>query len=311
MTIQEKRSIYRAALLSREKKNQYSQSDSKRLLVESGWGDCSSTPYYWLKKLFGLRIGDYTGAQIKSPLGKQVPMEIRGGIPDETKMEIGDHLYFRGNDASRPQGVGHVEIYIGDGKCFGHGSGMGGTVKDMASYCAKRQSTPSRSATLKNKGLICVIRFLAEDSSEDDLSAEEEIRTLSPVQKFQCWLNDRLKIGLEVDGSCGPRTKKAAVMAMQEYLNETYHAGLAVDGSFGPASRKAYHTVCRGVQGTPAFLVQGLLYGHGLNPNGFDGHCGPGCETAIRQFQKRYSLTVDGRCGPATFSALVKNASKG
>lgn len=378
MTIQEKRSIYRAALLSREKKNQYSQSDSKRLLVESGWGDCSSTPYYWLKKLFGLRIGDYTGAQIKSPLGKQVPMEIRGGIPDETKMEIGDHLYFRGNDASRPQGVGHVEIYIGDGKCFGHGSGMGGTVKDMASYCAKRQSTPSRSAALKNKGLICVIRFLAEDSSEIVLSAEEEIRSLyrellerepdpqgfadwvkkrkegkplseiregfltsveyrqkhpaasapssasssvsgsplpsdslSPVQKFQYWLNDRLKIGLEADGRCGSRTKKAAVMVMQEYLNETYHAGLKVDGSFGPASQKAYHTVCRGVQGTPAFLVQGLLYGHGLDPNGFDGHCGPGCEKAIRQFQKQCSLTVDGRCGPATFSALIRNVSKG
>ena len=80
MNITEMRAAYREALLSREKKNQYSQDDSRRFLVESGWGDCSSTPYYWLKKLFGLNIGDYTGAQIESPLGQVVDMNIRDGI---------------------------------------------------------------------------------------------------------------------------------------------------------------------------------------------------------------------------------------
>ena len=119
MTLQEKRSAYRQALLSREKKNQYSQQENKRYLIESGWGDCSSTPYYWLKKLFHLDIGDYTEAQLESPVGKTVKLNIQNGIPDEKQMEIGDHLYFRGNDAGRTQGVGHVEIYIGNGKCFG------------------------------------------------------------------------------------------------------------------------------------------------------------------------------------------------
>lgn len=362
MTLQEKRSAYRQALLSREKKNQYSQQENKRYLIESGWGDCSSTPYYWLKKLFHLDIGDYTEAQLESPVGKTVKLNIQNGIPDEKQMEIGDHLYFRGNDAGRTQGVGHVEIYIGNGKCFGHGSGLGGTVKDLPAYCAKRQATPSRSAALKNKGLICVRRFLFDTSSdekvmEEENSAENEITslyrkllqrepdpqgfsdwvkrrkeglsldeirkgfllseeyqkknapvsTLSPVQQFQFWLNSRLPIGLAIDGSLGPLTKKAAVMAMQEYLNSTYDARLSVDGSFGPASRRAYHTVCRGVQGPPAFIIQGLLYGHGLNPQGFDGHCGAGCESAIRQFQKTNHLEVDGRCGPATFTALTNH----
>ena len=53
----------------------------------------------------------------------------RDNFLDENKMKKGDLLYFRGSDNSRTEGVGHVEMYIGDGKIFGHGSGVGGTVK--------------------------------------------------------------------------------------------------------------------------------------------------------------------------------------
>lgn len=307
MTIEEKRAAYRAALLSREKKNRYSLAADKRLLVEEGYGDCSSTPYYWLKKLFGMDIGDYTQAQLLSPLGQKVHTEIQNGIPREKDLEVGDHLYFRGNDASRTQGVGHVEIYIGNGQCFGHSSGTGGTVKDMAAYCARRQATPSRSSALKNKGLICVIRFLHEENAEDFGSSAAAD---TPVVRFQGWLNryvrDCLPAPLELDGSCGPKTRQAAVMAMQRFLNDDCQESLAIDGSFGPASRRAYRTVYRGVRGTHAWIVQGLLYGHGLDPQGLDGSCGPGCEEAIRQYQARQGLEVDGRCGPATFSSLAR-----
>ena len=81
--------------------------------------------------------------------------------------------------------------------------------------------------------------------SEEYQKKNAPVSTLSPVQQFQFWLNSRLPIGLAIDGSLGPLTKKAAVMDMQEYLNSTYDARLSVDGSFGPASRRAYHTVCR------------------------------------------------------------------
>ena len=161
MTIQEKRNMIVEKALTREQKNQYSQDVTKRTLIEKGYGDCSGTVWYWYKNLFGLNIGANTEAQINSNLGKRVNMTITNGIPDESKLKKGDLLYFRGTNDSRTEGVGHVEMYIGDSKIFGHGSGVGGTVKNMNTYCSQRQATPS-TQKLKNKGLICVLRFLNE-----------------------------------------------------------------------------------------------------------------------------------------------------
>lgn len=162
MTANEKRNLLVSKALTREKKNKYSQDITKRTLIESGYGDCSGTVWYWYKKLFGINIGANTEAQINSSLGKRVNMTISKGVPDESKMKKGDLLFFRGSDNSRTEGVGHVEMYIGNGKIFGHGSGIGGTVKDMKTYCRQRQNTSSTSK-LKNKGLICVMRFIPDD----------------------------------------------------------------------------------------------------------------------------------------------------
>ena len=90
---------------------------------------------------FGICLGQYCGAK------------------DEKNMRKGDLLFFRGQDNSRTDGVGHVEMYIGDGKIFGHGSGVGGTVKVMSEYCRMRQGQKS-TAKLKNKGLLnnCLLK---------------------------------------------------------------------------------------------------------------------------------------------------------
>ena len=93
---------------------------------------------------------------------KRVALTITNGIPDESKMRKGDLMYFRGTNNARTEGVGHVEMYIGNGQCFGHGSGIGGTVKNMRDYCRMRYNQKS-TAKLKNKGLICVIRFIPDD----------------------------------------------------------------------------------------------------------------------------------------------------
>ena len=151
--------------LTRKEKNTYSQNTTKRTLIESGYGDCSGTVWYWYYKLFGINIGANTEAQINSPNGKDVKINITNGIPDEKKMKKGDLLYFRGSDNSRTKGVGHVEMYIGNGQIFGHGSGIGGTVKNMADYCKKRYNTKSTDL-LKNKGLICVRRIIYDDVEE-------------------------------------------------------------------------------------------------------------------------------------------------
>lgn len=174
MNIKDKRELIVKKALTREKKNKYSQSIDKRTLIESGYGDCSGTVWYWYYKLFGINIGANTEAQINSKNGEEIDVKITNGIPDEKVLKKGDLLYFRGSDNSRTKGVGHVEMYIGDGKIFGHGSGIGGTVKNMNEYCKKRFNTKS-TALLKNKGLICVKRFLLGDDELKELESVNDI----------------------------------------------------------------------------------------------------------------------------------------
>lgn len=144
----------------------------------------------------------------------------------------------------------------------------------------------------------------------EKLSETEDTKLQAYVQGFQRWLNTYLggylKEQLAVDGSCGGKTKRAAVMAVQLYLNKSCGARLTVDGSFGTKTRAAYETVRRGRKGDNVRIVQGLLYGHGYDPIGFDGNCGAGCERAIKQYQADSDeLEVDGCCGKATFAELV------
>ena len=166
MTNDEKRELIVKKALTRKGKNVYSQDVNKRTLIESGFGDCSGTVWYWYYKLFGINIGANTEAQIKSKNGRDVNLKITNGVPDEKKMKKGDLLYFRGSDNSRTKGVGHVEMYIGNGQIFGHGSGVGGTVKDLEDYCRKRYNTKS-TEKLKNKGLICVRRIIGSDDMQE------------------------------------------------------------------------------------------------------------------------------------------------
>ncbi len=191
MTANEKRELLINKALSREKKNQYSQNVNKRTLIEKGYGDCSGTVWYWYHKLFNINIGANTEAQINSSIGKRVNLSIVDGVPDESKLKKGDLLYFRGSDNSRTEGVGHVEMYIGNGKIFGHGSGKGGTVKGLRTYCQQRQYTSS-TAKLKNKGLICVIRFIPDDELQELIKANDIIWEFSHrciISNSSLWTN--------------------------------------------------------------------------------------------------------------------------
>ena len=90
------------------------------------------------------RIGGNTSAQINNRTKKgRVIHTTDGCYPDESLLLPGDCLYFKGN-TSHPLDVGHVEMYIGDGKICGHGSGTGPKVRSMRDYCASRASSKKR-----------------------------------------------------------------------------------------------------------------------------------------------------------------------
>ena len=127
------------------------------------------------------------------------------------------------------------------------------------------------------------------------------------VKKGQRGLNDMLGAKLVIDGSRGPATKKCEVMAVQVGLNKDYRCALAVDGSYGAKSKGAMSNkgVYYGKTGTLVRAVQCILYTHGYDPKGIDGHCGNGMTAAIKAFQKNHGLTVDGSCGAKTMLRLL------
>ena len=169
MTNSEKRQAIANKVISREGKNQYTQSD-KRYLVDQGYSDCSSLTQWAHEEVLGINIGDNTEAQINSRRLTTVDVPIKNGVPDQSYLLPADLLYFRGTNTGRKasQYVGHVEMYIGGGQLSGHGSGVGPTRKNMAEYCMKRQSQSSP-VPAGNRGLICVRRaVVGEDTSDRD-----------------------------------------------------------------------------------------------------------------------------------------------
>ena len=60
----------------------------------------------------------------------------------------------------------------------------------------------------------------------------------------------------------------------------------------------------RGAIGEDVKDLQKALLKLGYDPNGIDGSFGPGCDSAVRRFQRDNGLVVDGSVGPATVKKI-------
>ena len=146
------------------------------------------------------------------------------------------------------------------------------------------------------------------------------------VRSFQNFINTNLPsqyLGtpLVVDGICGPLTESASVKLIQYYINTIYGEGLTIDGHFGPASQIAFHrykgTIEYGEVGIWVYILQGLLYCHGYNPNGFDGSYGSGggtgCLNAVNAYKANNYIYehqgTSGTVGVETISSLCWKSS--
>lgn len=139
-----------------------------------------------------------------------------------------------------------------------------------------------------------------------DYSQPDEEDFTEPIKAFQRFLNEKYSSGLAVDGRVGPATRTAAVKAMQTELNKLGEK-LVVDGGFGSLSKTAMsrHMITKISRGDRPYIVQGLLYGAGYDPKGFDGSYNVGAEAAVKRYQKDNGLEVDGKVGGETFAKLV------
>lgn len=178
-TASEKRAKAVQYMTDREKKNSYTQNYPKRTYffgypdnkpgnkTQKGYSDCSAAAMKAIKAAAGISIGANTTEQINNRKKGKIVDETTGYYPDESKLLPGDCLYFKGN-TSHPLDVGHVEVYIGNGRCVGHGSGTGPTIKNLKTYCKGR-------ATSKRRYFMAIRWILGDDdpvvAPEKDLSS--------------------------------------------------------------------------------------------------------------------------------------------
>ncbi len=120
------------------------------------------------------------------------------------------------------------------------------------------------------------------------------------VVAIQYLLNDRIGAGLVVDGKFGPKTE-AAVKAFQKEFK------LTVDGKVGPQTWT--HLIVEvqiGNSGPAVAAVQhNLRFAYGFTALAVDGIFGPKTQAAVKDFQARFKLGVDGIVGPITWNTLI------
>ena len=162
MTTSEQREETVRQIRSREKRNNYTQGRpcffyGKPEGTNPGYGDCSGSVREIILRVTGMDIGSNTSAQVDNALkGKGVIVERpAGNYFDESKLQPGDCLYFKGNPA-HTLSVGHVEMYTGKNECYGHGGGVGPTKKNLKVYCAGRTGA---------KKALMAVRWIRDDGS--------------------------------------------------------------------------------------------------------------------------------------------------
>jgi peptidoglycan hydrolase-like protein with peptidoglycan-binding domain len=120
------------------------------------------------------------------------------------------------------------------------------------------------------------------------------------VFAIQYLLNARIAAGLAVDGKYGPKTE-AAVKAFQKKVK------IHVDGIVGPVTwPKLIITVKEGSKGPAVSAVQhNLRYAYGFTKLAVDGIFGAKTKAAVKTFQKKWKIGVDGIVGPVTWNTLI------
>lgn len=178
--------------------------------TQKGYSDCSSAVRAAIKAATGIDIGSNTSAQINNRNKKGLIVhETTGYYPDESKLLPGDCIYFKGN-SSHPLDVGHVEMYIGNGQCCGHGSGTGPKIRNMRDYCKDRATASRR--------YFMAIRWIKDDAVTDD--GETILAYGSEGEDVKILQMNLIALGFDLgpygaDGDFGPATQ-AALIAFQE-----------------------------------------------------------------------------------------------
>lgn len=134
-------------------------------------------------------------------------------------------------------------------------------------------------------------------------SVEVKNEVKGNVATIQSTLNSRYNLNIAVDNIYGKETKKALVKALQTELNKQYNKNLNVDGVFGEKTKSACITLKKGAKGNITWILQAMLVCKGYSIE-VDGDFGINTENAVKDFQSKNRLIVDGIAGKNTFEKL-------
>lgn len=143
------------------------------------------------------------------------------------------------------------------------------------------------------------------EASNEIISQPQKNENKGNVARIQAILNDKYGLSIAVDNIYGNETKKSLVKGLQTELNKQFGSNLAVDGIFGTNTYNACINVRKGAEGNITYLIQAMLVCHSFDIDA-DGIFGPATENAVKDFQSRNGLSVDGIVGKNTFNKLFK-----
>lgn len=149
------------------------------------------------------------------------------------------------------------------------------------------------------------VEIAKTETSNEIIPQPQENVPKGNVARIQATLNERYGLNIAVDSIYGNETKKALVKGLQTELNKQYGRGLAVDGIFGTNTYNSCINVRKGAEGNITYLIQAMLVCHSFDIDA-DGIFGPATENAVKDFQSRNGLSVDGIVGKNTFNKLFK-----
>ena len=159
---------------------------------------------------------------------------------------------------------------------------------------------------------IFIISLVTYTNSLDSSPVLSQLGSRSEeVRRIQTRLKDWGYYTGSIDGIYGTKTE----MAVRYFQQRN---GLVVDGIAGPATLAAMGlssdtaataassstTLKRGSQGSTVRTLQTRLKEWGYYTGAVDGVYGAATEAAVKKFQKKNGLTVDGIAGPATLRAI-------
>ncbi|MFR3920154.1 MAG: N-acetylmuramoyl-L-alanine amidase [Clostridia bacterium] len=146
---------------------------------------------------------------------------------------------------------------------------------------------------------------IANGNADEIIEKPAETNHSDKIATIQRTLNEMYGTNIDIDSIYGKETKKALVKGLQTELNKQFNAKLYADGIFGKNTYNACVNVRKGATGNITWLIQAMLICHSFDIEA-DKIFGVNTQNAVKNFQTRNALAVDGIVGKETFNKLFK-----